>query len=106
MLEKEIEEIFEKYGTDPRPIFERPHWSIEAFHPTNVQMVERDDDWFCDMRANHFVVITGWGEDGYDQYSIMVIANHKGELKYRTATYYDTDDAYREYTEGFAWGMR
>lgn len=102
MLEKEIEEIFEKYGTDPRPIFERPHWSIEAFHPTNVQMVERDDDWFCDMRANHFVVITGWGEDGYDQYSIMVIANHKGELKYRTATYYDM----REYTEGLAWGMR
>ena len=91
MLEEKIEEILNKHGTQPRPIFEQPHWSIESFHPTTVQMVERNDSWFCGMRANHFVVITGWNEEDYDRYSIMVIANHKGELKYRTATYYDTD---------------
>ena len=91
MLEEKIEEILNKHGTQPRPIFEQPHWSIESFHPTTVQMVERNDSWFCRMRADHFVVITGWNEEDYDLHSIMVIANHKGELKYRTATYYDTD---------------
>jgi len=92
MLEEKIEEIIKEHGTQPRLIFEKPQWSIETFHPTNVKMVERDDSWFCGMRANHFVVIAGWNEEDYDLYSIMVIANHKGELKYRTATYYDTDD--------------
>ena len=91
MLEEKIEEILNKHGTQPRPIFEQPHWSIESFHPTTVQMVEHNDSRFCGMRANHFVVITGWNEEDFDRYSIMVIANHKGELKYRTATYYDTD---------------
>lgn len=96
MLEGKVEGILKKYGTEPRPIFEKPQWSIEAFHPIDVKMVERNDSWYCGMKSDNFVVIAGWNEEDYDLYSIMVIANHKGELKYSTATFYGTDVAYLE----------
>lgn len=57
--------------------------ALDLFHAEDVFMVERDDNYFCKIRADHFVVEIGWTEadppgDGPVQYYCVVTANHKG----------------------------
>lgn len=64
--------------------------SMAAFHAERVYMVEADDDYLFDMRANHFVIEEGWSETLWvDDESFnfdlipcfLVTANHKGTRK-------------------------
>ena len=50
---------------------------LDAFHATNVYMVERNDDYYCGIRADHFVVEEGWSEFN-EGLNYLVTANHKG----------------------------
>lgn len=57
---------------------------LDAFHASDVMMIELPDEYFCGIRANHFVVEFGWSElDFYDEgenpvNQILITANHKG----------------------------
>ena len=55
------------------------------FHPNGVvQTVTRDDDRFLGYRANHFVLVDGYVEDGFMESeepqndTFLLICNHKG----------------------------
>ena len=52
-----------------------------SFHPKNSRLLLKNDDYFCGLRANTFVIVEGFCEwDNYDV--ILIIANHKGVLSY------------------------
>lgn len=57
---------------------------LNAFHAQDVMMIELPDEYFCGMRANHFVVEFGWSELSYHDEGetpisqILITANHKG----------------------------
>lgn len=50
---------------------------LDAFHSEKVYMIEKPDDYFCGMRANHFVVEEGVSEFN-ESVNYLVSANHKG----------------------------
>lgn len=50
---------------------------LNNFHVTNVSMVEKDDEYFVGLRANHFVVEEGWNEKNNNIW-YLVSCNHKG----------------------------
>lgn len=57
--------------------------ALDLFHAEDVFLVTRDDDYFCELRADHFVVEIGWTEadlpiNGVEQNYCVVTANHKG----------------------------
>lgn len=52
---------------------------LNAFHMTELYLVERNDDYFCGIRANHFCVEVGFSELNNDnEQQILISANHKG----------------------------
>lgn len=52
---------------------------LNTFHASNVFMIERDDDYFCGIRADHFVVEVGVSEMLDEDTTVYVVsANHKG----------------------------
>ena len=53
---------------------------LNTFHAKDVLKVEKDDNRFCGIRANHFVIEVGWSEALLkDDSTVYVInANHKG----------------------------
>lgn len=58
---------------------------LNSFHLQDLQMVIRDDDYFCGMRANHFCLECGQSEELPDdnaRYVFIVSANHKGTRMY------------------------
>lgn len=50
---------------------------LNVFHAENIYTVEKNDEYFCGIRANHFVVEEGWSEYG-DGIYYLISANHKG----------------------------
>ena len=48
-----------------------------GFHCEEVWMIEETDEYFCGIRANHFVVEIGWSEF-HDGIFLLMSANHKG----------------------------
>lgn len=53
---------------------------LNSFHARTVLKVERDDNYFCGIRANHFAIEVGWSESLLEDDSTVyvVTANHKG----------------------------
>lgn len=57
---------------------------LSGFHTEDSAMIERQDDYFVGLRANHFVIEIGKSEypyenDRLDQKYALVTANHKGK---------------------------
>lgn len=50
---------------------------LNAFHAQKVEIIERNDDYLCGIRADHFVVETGYSELS-DGVIYLISANHKG----------------------------
>lgn len=50
---------------------------LNAFHMNELYLVERDDEYFCGIRANHFCVEVGYSENDNEK-QILISANHKG----------------------------
>lgn len=51
----------------------------QSFHCNEVFMVERDDEHFCGIKANHLVVEVGWSEALMEDYNVFIVTgNHKG----------------------------
>lgn len=68
----------------PRQIHNLSEDDIEAlndFHMYETFMTQRDDDYFCDIRADHFCIEYGESENYNDRTILLITANHKG---YRT----------------------
>ena len=38
---------------------------INGFHPAKVHMIERNDDYFLGLRADHFVIVDGTSEGNW-----------------------------------------
>lgn len=52
---------------------------LNQFHMDEVVLVRKNDDYFCGLRANHFVVEIGWSENKEDHSVVYLITcNHKG----------------------------
>lgn len=52
---------------------------LNQFHATEVAMIEKEDSYFCGLRANHFVVEVGWSESREENVIVYLITcNHKG----------------------------
>ena len=58
-----------------------------SFHSELILGVEKKDDYFCGIRANHFCVEIGWSEMIYGVFAI-VTGNHKGT---RVSTIFKVD---------------
>ena len=97
MLKTEKDKVFEKVleAAYNNCKFEAKGWNyetcyaLESFHMQEVYMVEREDDYFRGIRADHFCVELGWTEDDplhdkdFDKYTYCVVtANHKGQLRW------------------------
>lgn len=58
--------------------------ALNAFHTQDVVMLELSDEYFCGIRADHFVIEFGWSELYYHDEGenpvaqILITANHKG----------------------------
>lgn len=83
MNEKTIESLYERNAHYTFSFSEVVSPAFESFHPKEVLMIEKDDEWFCGLRANHFVVMSGWSEQYGDDFTVtIVMANHKGDMGY------------------------
>lgn len=60
---------------------------LDGFHPNEVHIVNKDDDYFCSARANTFVVMFGWDEKSGFERSILIQANHKGLMHFLMFAY-------------------
>lgn len=61
---------------------------VNTFHMTSATVIKTNDDYFCGLRANHFLVEYGWSEED-EGHLILVTANHKG---FRMSVYFKVDD--------------
>ncbi|WP_455020050.1 hypothetical protein [Neisseria sicca] len=50
---------------------------LSGFHTSDVDMIVLNDDYFCGIRANHFVIEFGQSEY-YEGDLVLITANHKG----------------------------
>ena len=50
---------------------------LSGFHTSDVDMIVLNDDYFCGIRANHFVIEIGQSEY-YEGDLVLITANHKG----------------------------
>lgn len=60
-----------------RDLTEEQLFELDCFHPSKVTTVKKADDYFCGIRANHFVVEEGFSEN-VDGIVYLITANHKG----------------------------
>ncbi|WP_145232662.1 hypothetical protein [Staphylococcus arlettae] len=60
---------------------------LNGFHPKEIHTVKMDDAYFCDVRANTFVVMFGYDEYSDFEKSILVLANHKGLMYFKMFAY-------------------
>ena len=67
-----------EYGTSEDVVCADDLEIASSFHPVASVMLEADDDYFCGLRANHFVVCYGRCEVN-DSPWISITANHKGQ---------------------------
>lgn len=56
------------------------HPAILTFHMRETYVVTTNDEYFCDIRANNFVVEYGYSEEGVNpqQPVVLITGNHKG----------------------------
>ena len=59
---------------------------LNSFHPKSVKLINLDDDYLCDIRADTFIIMTGFTETKNERDCVIVQANHKGHLSF-TAFY-------------------
>ena len=50
---------------------------LSGFHTSDVDMIVLNDDYFCGIRANHFVIEFGQSEY-YEGDLVLITANHQG----------------------------
>lgn len=55
--------------------------SIKTFHPSTSRVHIEKDNWFCGIRADHFVITEGWDESDWTE-SILIMGNHEGTLRF------------------------
>lgn len=52
---------------------------LRMFHTKDVEVIRKDDEMFCGLRANTFVIERGFSEVfGIDVVVYVITANHKG----------------------------
>lgn len=61
---------------------------LQQFHMIATICFHLDDEYFCGIRANHFLVEYGYTEASEENY-FVVTANHKG---YRQSVYFKNKD--------------
>lgn len=85
---KDMIEIF--YNNKDNIIFDSKYISdltpdnldeLNNFHAEEVFMINKDDDYFCGIRANHFCIEYGFSELHRNSYLLIITANHKGMRK-------------------------
>ena len=54
--------------------------NVMDFHIDHAETLELPDAYFCSMRANHFALIYGYNERDFNNRSVIILANHKGDL--------------------------
>lgn len=54
---------------------------LNNFHMQNVFMIDKNDDYLCGIRADHFCIEYGLSELHKNNYIILITANHKGARK-------------------------
>ena len=54
--------------------------NVMDFHIDHAETLELPDLYFCSMRANHFALIYGYNERDFNNRSVIILANHKGNL--------------------------
>lgn len=60
-------------------LYEEQIEELNQFHMDEVVLVRKNDEYFCGLRANHFVVEIGWSENKEDHSVVYLITcNHKG----------------------------
>ena len=59
---------------------------LNSFHPKSVKLINLDDDYLCDIRADTFIIMTGFTEMKNERNCVVVQGNHKGQLSF-TAFY-------------------
>ncbi|MBL1228287.1 hypothetical protein IW492_03445 [Enterococcus sp. BWB1-3] len=50
---------------------------LNAFHMEKIELIEKNDDYFCGIRADHFAVEIGMSEH-HSGVVYLISANHKG----------------------------
>ncbi|MGB4921877.1 MAG: hypothetical protein WBO96_06125 [Enterococcus aquimarinus] len=60
-----------------RHLSEEQLFELDCFHPSKVTTVKKADDYFCGLRADHFIVEEGFSEN-VDGIVYLITANHKG----------------------------
>ncbi|WP_288745503.1 hypothetical protein [uncultured Enterococcus sp.] len=60
-----------------RHLSEEQLFKLDCFHMINSYVIKKEDDYFCGLRADHFVVEEGFSEDVNDVV-YLITANHKG----------------------------
>lgn len=73
--------LYEAVYADPENVEE-----LSSFHPKSVKLINLDDDYLCDIRADTFIIMTGFTETKNERDCVVVQANHKGHLSF-TAFY-------------------
>lgn len=84
-MNKEVKEILNGKYTKIKQVEK-----LDYFHPNGItQTILRNDDYFLNNRANHFIIIDGEDEEycSYDENdetkegAFIIICNHKGETR-------------------------
>ncbi|RIO56776.1 hypothetical protein BUZ50_00960 [Staphylococcus hominis] len=85
LFERYLEDLYKNENnvvSGPDLIYQTTYEQLgtyESFHCQEVYMAERNDDYFCGIRADHFVVEIGKSENTFDNFITFIItANHKG----------------------------
>ena len=86
--DKELLNYFRKNGSYPKyeiyRVFDGENLynisKVMDFHIDHAETLELPDLYFCSMRANHFALIYGYNERDFNNRSVIILANHKGNL--------------------------
>ena len=94
---KAIQSLFEKAKANDDVFFKKSLFhsvfldtenveELNSFHPKSVKLINLDDDYLCDIRADTFIIMTGFTETKNERDCVVVQGNHKGHLSF-TAFY-------------------
>ena len=84
---KESDDVFFKKSLFHSVFFDTENIEeLNSFHPKCVKLINLDDDYLCDIRADTFIIMTGFTETKNERDCVVVQGNHKGQLSF-TAFY-------------------
>lgn len=84
-----IERQFTQKNVSKRFLYDAPaDMILQQFHMIATITFHLEDEYFCGIRANHFLVEYGYSEDDQANY-FVVTANHKG---YRNTVCFKNED--------------